>query len=325
MELRSLARSLGITDELYGFKAEFLDRSYWIISVYWRVVLKYFQNLPIEHADGTLDNRIDPEVVRKAAKSIPAITVDEIQSCIEDVRLLEMLDKEEHQKLFRVRLADFECPTELDLVPIITKLRRFCHWLAARRLRFIAKYDASVTMADLTDELFEAALITLRNYDHEYTNATKVYNFARMGVQNHCVLMQQYHTRQRRGRIVKVTVNNQTEFASTTVSLDQPLEGSSISLGDVMPDEGKDPDRQFAERQWLCSLLRKIPQDVGRVVKITLGDHDPEFSSWLESQGTEIGNLSDTTLTRKACQFCGIPLKRVKVALRRTGQIQMVA
>ena len=322
LELRCLAREFSITDELYRFKAEFLDRSYWTISVFWRIVLKYFQNLQYRHADGVLDNIIDADLVRKVAKKIPAVTAQEIQACVDDARLLEMLDKEEHQKLFRLRTARFESPADIDLVPIVTKLRKFCRWLAARELRFIEKYDASLTMADLIAELFEAALVTLRNYDHEYTNAAKIYNFARVGVQNHCVLMQQYHTRQRRGRVVKVMVNNQQEFLPTTVSMNRPLGESSLTLVDVLPDDRNDPDRQLADRQWFCSLLRKIPQDVGQIVKVTLGGSDPKFASWLESQGTEIGHLSDTTLTKKACQFYGIPLKRVRVALEKTGQIR---
>jgi hypothetical protein len=316
-DFRELARYYGVTEELYRFKAEILDRSYWVISVYWRIVLQYFRRVAIQTADGPADTVIDLAVVRDIVARNPIIMPRERQGCIEDIQLLELLTLRDHRKLFALTNTKFETPTEIDLVPIVQKLRKFCGWLSYRKMRFLARYDGSLTLEDLSNELFEAALVTLRNYDAEYSDSCKIYNFARKGAENHCVRLLEYHTTQSRGRLIQI--KNKTEFAATTISMDQQVgPDGSATLQDILADRSVDLSQGFAERQWLCRLLSRVPQNVGRVVKITLGEQDQEFESWLQRNGIETHGLSDKALARKACQFLDVPLWDVQAALNQT-------
>lgn len=339
---RKLGRSLGITEELYRFKSEFLDRNHYTLSQFWRVVFAYFKRLKVDYrtnrpgvtesafvykgptsasSSGPRSTKIDSATLRKAMDSVPTLAKARRRQCAADVRLLEeFMPLDDHRKLYLLAQgAHYDTPTDVDLQPVIAKLQAFSTSLAKFKLRFIAKHDLGVSTDDLAIEIFEAGLRTLREFDSEFSNGEKLLNTAKVGARNHCHRLIDYYTTQKRSRVVQVRTVDGVEYRPTTVSLNQEIamDGSSLTLQDVIEDKGSvDQGRSADEQQWLGDLLRAVPAEVSRVVRITLGDHDPEFERWLEGRSKHpVHSMKDATIARYACEFASVPIDTVRQVL----------
>ncbi len=205
--LRQATRELGISDQLYNFKASYLDRSQYTISHYWRASFSYFKHLPVpEGRFGPATTEMHEPSLKRAVESVAAIPRSDKKDATEDLRLMEdFLTIGDHEKLFiTARHLDFESPSDTDLLPIIKKLQRYCGSLAYRKMRFIAQNDCGVSLDDLSAELFEAGLRTLREFDFEFDQELKLLNTAKVGAKNHCLRLIDFYTTQKRNRIVKI-------------------------------------------------------------------------------------------------------------------------
>lgn len=340
---RKLGRSLGITEELYIFKSEYLDRNHYTLSQFWRVVFAYFklvetnrrtsQPVATESAFvytgptsassiGPSSTKIDSTTLRKAMNRVPTLLKSHRRECASDVRLLEKyLPLVDHRMLHQLaKGTSYDTPTDVDLQPVIEKLQSFSTSLAKYKTRFIAKHDLGVSTDDLAIEIFEAGLRTLREFDSEFTQGDKLLNTAKVGARHHCSRVIDYYTTQKRSRVVQVRSADGVEYRPTTVSLNQEIamDGSSLTLQDVIEDDRNvDQSKSADEQQWLGDLLRTVPAEINRVVRITLGDSDPEFESWLEGRSKHpIHSMKDATIARYACEFASVPIDTVRQVLR---------
>ena len=121
-------------------------------------------------------------------------------------------------------------------------------------------------------------------------------------------------------------VSQQQEYMPTTRSLDQEIyqseNGSVITLLDKQEDDDARHDYSCADNQWLSDLMAQIEPLVQRVVRITLGDHDDEFSNWLwQSVQKSPEDVTETALARYACEFTSVPMTKVREALINTGSL----
>lgn len=351
---RQIGRSLKLTEELYTFKSEFLDRNYYVLSQFWRVVFAYFKLIKLRRGRapeiitesafvyrGRVSNtgrrlsttRIDSALLRQAMDSVPTLTKDQRRQCADDVRLLEdFLTLADHRQLHETaRDAVYETPTDIDLQPVINKLRSFSFSLAKFKTRFIAKHDLGVSIDDMGIEIFEVGLRTIREFDSDWSNGEKLLNTAKVAARNHCSRLIDYYTTQKRSRVVQIQTEDGTEYRPTTVSINQEIamDGSSLTLQDVMEDDA-DSTQQSAEQQWLNGLLRTVPIEVSRVVKITLGGSDPEFETWLQGRSKHsIHSMKDATIAKYACEFASVPMETVRQALLNdsviASQVRMAA
>lgn len=274
---------MGCTEALYRLKSEFLDRSYYMLSVFWRACFLYYRSM--ECASGPGDAKLDLEALRRAITSLP---VDGVvaRRCLLDVALLEaFLDPDEHHALWRLgHAAYFTNPTDQDLGPSIQTLYRYCEGLAQRKLRFLVNNDPGHTMDDFVVELFEAGLSTMRHYDAESDNELKLLNFARRGAKNHCLRLIDYHTAQRRARIVK-TSDASMRFAQqacgTCAWLDCRVDGQSCRDAGAVPSSSACPrGRVYHERvvttQEMCGNCRHYDVPLpGAARSCMAADRDP--------------------------------------------------
>lgn len=204
-ELRRLALQHGITDELYQLKSEFIDRTHYMASVWWRAVFEYFRRCPARNASGPDTHYVDVRVLQEAVAAVRTIKSDRMRrECASDVLLIEaFLTVQDHRQLYRLaRATNYATPTELDLLPTVKKLQRYCANLVRRRMRFIIKHDNGLTAQDLENALFEAGLMTLRQYDAE-TNSLKLLNTAKRGAHNYFVRLVEFYTARCRSRLVR--------------------------------------------------------------------------------------------------------------------------
>ena len=202
-ELRELARQFNVTDPLYKLKSQFFDRTYYMISIYWRVTFEYFRQLPcVSHLTCTA---LDPMVLEKAVTSVSTVGSSMRQACRGDVGLIEsFLNLDDHNELYRLaRALPYSTPNECDLLPVIKKLQRYCASLAYKRMRFLVEHDRALTFDDLKTELFEAGLMTLRHYDADFHDGLKLLNTAKKGARNYFVRLVEFHTAQCRSRLVR--------------------------------------------------------------------------------------------------------------------------
>ncbi len=321
-DFRILGRRLGITEELYGFKSQFLDRNYYAISQFWRVVFEYFRRLPVQAGVHLKTTKIDAKILLAAIRSLPNIPKNQRRSCAADVRLMEkFLTLEDHQRLLRLaRSTAYDTPSELDLLPILRKLQSFSLNLARYKARFISNNDDGLSTDDIAMEIFEAGLRTIREFDAEISCGEKLLNTGKKGARNHCNRLIDFHTTKKRNRIVRVDNGGDFEYQSTTISLNRDVsrdqDDSPCFLIDTIEDESTPHDEEFVEQQWLGDLLRAVPTDVSRVVRIALGDLDSEFEGWLENRSKRpLENMQDSTVARYACEFVGVPMSAVRKVL----------
>jgi hypothetical protein len=180
-------------------------------------------------------------------------------------------------------------------------------------------------ISDLSNELFEASLVALRNYDTEYLDSKKIYNFSKKGAKNHCQRLIEYYTTKCRGRAMTLVVNGETECVATTMSMDQNFgEDSTANLHGILSD-GSDLGSTIEERQWCRNLLSRVPQGVGQVVKVVLGEPNDAFESWLVENSIDICRLSEQSLTKRACQFFDVPIHEVRTSLQQTHCMRLAS
>ncbi len=229
-DLQVAGREWGCTDALFEFKADFLDRSHYMLSVFWRACFMYFRSIPCSPGGPDVTS-VDFGTLSSVVSSLP---VDGVvaRRCCNDVALVEaFLDLREHQALRRIGTAAyFTNPTDQDLRPLVQELYRYCGGLANRKMRFLVNNDPGHTLDDFIVELFEAGLSTLRHYDADSDQPLKLLNFARRGAKNHCLRLIDYHTAQRRARLVRVSndpMGYRVKACGTCAWLDCKVDGES--------------------------------------------------------------------------------------------------
>jgi hypothetical protein len=204
-ELRQLALKLRVTDELYRLKSEFIDRTFYMASLYWRVIFEYFRNCRASAISGPDSVYLETDVLHEAVSRIKTIENESMKIvCMEDARLIEgFLSLDDHRYLYRLaRAACYVTPTDADLAPMVLQLQRYCSGLVNRRMRFLIKHDRGLTPHDLQTALFEAGLMTLRQYDAE-SNKLKLLNTAKRGAHNYFVRLIEFYTARCRSRLVR--------------------------------------------------------------------------------------------------------------------------
>ena len=312
-DLREVGRTLGITKDLYDFKSTYLDRNYYTVSQFWRIAFGYFARVPAKTADGPSTTKVHQDSLDEALRAIPTLDRRQYPGAQDDFTLIEQLTIADHRFLYRLaRAVRYETPTDLDLLPLIKQLQKFCRTIAYQKVRFLAQNDFGLSMDDLINELFEIGLLAMRTYDWNH-NQLKLLNTVKRSVRNHCVRMIEFHTAQRRARLVQMG----PEFQSTTASLNQQLGDDRTTLLDLIADPCL-VEEQVVDKQWLGNLLSRVPPKIQRIVSITLGGQDQEFETWLSHEkGHETEDLSDPALAQNACQFLGVPMGDVQTLLRR--------
>lgn len=204
-QLRQLGLRYDITEPLYCFKSEVLDRTYYMVSLFWRVCFEYFRRYQAPTAAGPTVRYLDVPTLKAAVQAVKTIESDRVRAeCQADAQLLEaFLTVEDQREIYRVaRATSYATPADPDLVPIVSELRRYCAGLVRRRMRFIIKHDIGLTAEDLQNALFEAGLMTLRHYDSE-PNELKLLNTAKRGSHNYFVRLLEYYTARCRSRLVR--------------------------------------------------------------------------------------------------------------------------
>ena len=97
-QLRQLARRYQVTDELYDFKSDFLDRTYYMAALFWRGVFEYFRRYRARTAAGPDHTELCVETLRLAIASIKTIGAKLQRQCAGDVMLVQaFLPLEDHQ------------------------------------------------------------------------------------------------------------------------------------------------------------------------------------------------------------------------------------
>jgi len=213
-QLRQLGLKYYITDELYQLKSEFFDRTYYMASIWWRSVFEYFRHVKAPTAAGPDTTYLDIDTLLPAVATIRTIQSDRMRrECAADVLLIEpYLTLDDHHQLYRLaRAANYTTPSDLDLLPIVVKLQRYCANLVRRRMRFIVKYDRGLTAQDLENALFEAGLMTLRQFDAE-ANSLKLLNTAKRGAHNYYVRLVEFYTARCRSRLVRHVEGKTTPY-----------------------------------------------------------------------------------------------------------------
>ena len=203
-QLRQLALQYRVTDDLYDFKSDFLDRTYYMAALFWRGVFEYFRRLRAPTADGPGGTELCVGTLRRAIASIRTIGAKLQRQCAADVMLVQaFLPLDDHRELYRLaRATTWATPSDYDLLPIVANLQRYCAGLVRRRMRFLIKHDNGLTAQDLEGALFEAGLMTLRQYDAEQ-NGLKLLNTAKRGAHNYYVRLVEFYTARRRSRLVR--------------------------------------------------------------------------------------------------------------------------
>lgn len=415
-DLRALGHDFDITDPLYTFKSEYLDHNNYTISQFWRVVFGYYKIVTTPSIDGPTTTLLDRSVLEEAVECVPTIKKRDRRAVASDVMLMEdFTSLEDHRSVFQVaKFSRYATPTDLDLLPAIKKLQRYCASYAYQKMRFIAQNDEGLTLDDLSAELFDIALKALREYDSD-PNELRLLNTAKLSARNHCQRLIDFHTAKKRERIVRIGsrkppkhvqqicgtcawfdtksngescadtgikaaykpcrrklayhprvitaeqvcgnckfydsplpgakkscvntnippdssiceffeghVSPHREYQPTTASLDQELyeksSGATMTLLDKQEDDKARYDEDHARQQWLDNLLGHLSTDQGRVVKIVLGDHDPEYEAWLWHRSKKTPeSLSESATVRLACEFTSIPVNDMRFALRESG------
>jgi len=242
-DLQDAGRQWGCTEQLFRFKSEFLDRSHYMLSVFWRACFLYFRHVT-DGPDGPSDTAIEKPALQQALRALP-ISRKMAQECEADVALIEtFFTVEEHRALRRIGMAaHFETPSEHDLKPLIEQLHRYCHNLARQKLWFLVNNDPGHSLDDFVTELFEAGLSTMRHYDADADQPLKLLNFARRGAKNHCMRLIDYHTAQRRARLVRNSAPPDRPAACGTCAwFDCRVDGRSCA------DEGARPSNAACPR-----------------------------------------------------------------------------
>lgn len=203
-QLRQLSLRYDVTEELYCFKSEFLDRTYYMAALFWRGVFEYFRRLKTQTAAGPDDTELCLDTLQAAIASIRTIGAELRRQCAADVLLVQaFLPLQDHRELYRLaRATDWQTPSEYDLVPVVAQLQRYCAGLVRRRMRFVIKHDNALTAEDLEGALFEAGLMTLRQYDAEH-NGLKLLNTAKRGARNYLWRLIDFYTARCRSRLVR--------------------------------------------------------------------------------------------------------------------------
>lgn len=253
-QIRQLGLTYNVTDELYRLKSEFFDRTYYMVSLYWRACFEYFRQLPTPNQTGPTDIYLDVGTLKRAVAGIKTIDRTIRDECIRDVLLFEpFLSLDDQRQLYRLaRATDYTTRTACDLLPIIKKLRRYCVSLVRRRMRFITKHDDGVTADDLENALFEAGLMTLHQYDGE-PNALKLSNTAKRGARNYCIRLIEFHTARCRSRLIR-------HVAGKTVPYARRLCGTCAWFDVAGPDQqtceavGARPSQQPCRRKTIGNL-----------------------------------------------------------------------
>ena len=214
-QLRQLALRYSVTDELYAFKSDFLDRTYYMAALFWRGVFEYFRRVQTPTAAGPTGTELCVSTLRRAIASIRTIGAKLQHQCAADVMLVQaFLPLEDHRELYRLsRATEWATPSEYDLLPIVANLQRYCAGLVRRRMRFIVKHDQGLTAQDLEGALFEAGLMTLRQYDAEFNDGLKLLNTAKRGAHNYFVRLVEFYTARCRSRLVRYVDGTTVPYA----------------------------------------------------------------------------------------------------------------
>ena len=149
--------------------------------------------------------------------------------------LLRRLPAEDKQKisLYRWtvptrRLTDEQMHKMLKtLTPYATRLCKY-------RTRFVTRYDFGIDLGDLISATLEAAVRTIRRYEH-LRPYTHLINTAKMAIKRELSKSLTYSNRGKRARLVAVTGDAQREYQPTVIedvdtATNLPAEGSAIQL-----------------------------------------------------------------------------------------------
>lgn len=239
-DFRMLGKDLGIVEPLFNFKSSFLDRTHYTISLYWRAAFAYFRYLDCKPA-GPDEIWVDQATVHKAIKHVPQLNTPELRDgCDHDLHLMEdCLDVEDQRSLFRLsRSAHYRDLDSQDFYSLTKDLQRYAAGITYHNARFLTRNDYGLSLTDLQNEVFEAGLRTMYQYDSD-DDMLRLLNTAKRGAYNHMIIMLEHHTAKRRRRLARVTEPPKptTKACGTCDWFDCKVNGESCRDKNVLPSQ----------------------------------------------------------------------------------------
>lgn len=177
---------------------------------------------------------------------------------------------------------------------MIDKLRIYCKYLANRKLKFISNNDRGLDTEDFVNELLAKGVTAAEKYDTQ--NALHTLNIAKKAAHNHAMRLIEWHTAQKRRRVV----SDSDGYHATTQSLE------------AMEEAGLEPLRPTTDVPLgVAKYLDNLPEPVRTIFIMSVWEHkEPHFETWLADNGK--AHLEGHELVKAACEFYEIPLESLQ-------------
>jgi len=285
-DLSKIAEKHGAKSQVLKFKKEFLDKTEYMISKFWRAIFAY--------AKGTM-----PSVIAQKFK------VDEIDIWLVIGHLNpEQLDQIKAKSEIK---SYVEYPKKTD--KLVKTLQDYCNILA-RKLSFVINNDHGIDLNDIKTEILISGITAMLHADWSSDNKY-ILNYAKKAMWNSTVSLIKFHTAEKRSRL-KRTVEGEkdriAEYSVTTYSLDYDSLDDDYTLHKSISDESDYKDVE--SNAWLKKVIAGLPQGIANVVKIAAGERNEKFEQWVGIK--KIQRFRETTLIKQACKFFKVSLKEVQ-------------
>lgn len=176
--LMKYAKELGIEDEFRNFRRR-LDGNPYSSSRMWRAVWWVM-------AGGSYSRALKRyEILASDVEWVMAFLSRKRLAMVEQAAAGDWLKKADYDGIEREVLS----------------MKPFCQRFAAKKMSFLVKYDPSLTLADLENEMVAAGLSAAYRSDHRTDNLIYLRNIAWRSAKNHAVSIIKFHTTKARQRI----------------------------------------------------------------------------------------------------------------------------
>jgi hypothetical protein len=295
-ELRDVAYSLGMQEQIHELKHGPFDTHVYLVDRFWRAMYDYINGLSPDDAAEKHD-----------------VDLADIYFAI------EMLEPKQLQKL--QKLADkFSTDYLRDetVIALIDSLEKYCYKLAWSKLRFIAQHDHSITIDDLAGDLKTEALRVIHYYSWMGTEQDKLRNYTKQAVHHMMVKLIDHHTAKCRGRIRRTVEGSEgrlPEYQVTTLSLDLEMNDEGFNLYQIMSAPQPNADKQLQYEGFVETLTSDLDPTMLEYVNIVLGREVSEkFEDWLAQKGLTVDDILNDMhrLSKLAIQYLGISAYEVR-------------
>jgi len=203
---------------------------------------------------------------------------------------------------------------------IAEKTRKYCEYLAYKKIVFITYNDGAQSFEDMVQELQLVAVNAIDRFGDRVTNREHMLNIAKKCIHHHHIRLIDYNNAQKRRNL---TQNDNGSFSKTTVSFDsefnsnQQNTNSSNNLYNFIKDE-HDSIHMFDISESMNKLYNNMDKRTQRVLSILWGiDTDQDFDCWLgRNHSKDRCSLNHSKLLSLACKYQNIPTHYVREKLR---------